>query len=325
MDKERILKEYKLVKRLRLLRYVMVPVMILLSSFVMMMCYTFVAALLHSGIRSEMTPYFPYFWLIFLFLPPVVIFWWVEENFNSFIKKRWGIWYETVGEYLKKKDFFEVEGGYSFSDLDKLAPGTLYLDDSAFFVLPYIQALCKLNAEACEEQERLLKERWGEWVLPLVFERDYPDELRNLMTSSYWLNQDLLDRRSLVELLFKFTVLEDGIRNNEWNLLIQWMIDLRFNNNYIEYFKKRYAPLRTEFDAYQRSSGASTANRSLSYLKPYYAELGLQEGATEEEIKRAYHSLAMQHHPDLPKNAGRVKECEAMMAKINLAYEKVMG
>lgn len=103
------------------------------------------------------------------------------------------------------------------------------------------------------------------------------------------------------------------------------MIDLRFNNNYIEYFKKRYAPLRTEFDAYQHSSGGSTAHRSVSYLKPYYAVLGLQEGATDEEIKRAYHELALQHHPDLPKNAGRVKECEAMMAKINLAYEKVMG
>ncbi|MCQ2225065.1 MAG: J domain-containing protein [Paludibacteraceae bacterium] len=257
-------------------------------------------------------------------IPPVVLFWWVEEKFDSLIEGRWGIRYESVGFYLKRKDYFEIEGGYSWSDIDTLAPYTLYLKDKAFFVLPYIQALCKLNAEACEEQERLLKERWGEWVLPLVFERDYSDELRSLMTSSYWRKQELQDRRELVEFLFKFTVLEDGIRNNEWNKLMQWMMDLRFNNNYIDYFKKRYASLRTEFDEYQRSS-SSSSNYSASYLKPYYSVLGLQEGATDEEIKRAYHELALQHHPDLPKNAARIEECEAMMAKINLAYEKVMG
>ncbi|MCQ2225066.1 MAG: DnaJ domain-containing protein [Paludibacteraceae bacterium] len=51
----------------------------------------------------------------------------------------------------------------------------------------------------------------------------------------------------------------------------------------------------------------------------------MQEGASDDEIKRAYHELAMQHHPDRPHNADRVKECEAMMARVNEAYEKVMG
>ena len=58
-------------------------------------------------------------------------------------------------------------------------------------------------------------------------------------------------------------------------------------------------------------------------MKAYYAILGLEENASDEEIKKAYHSLALQHHPDLPKNADRVEECEAMMAKINEAYEKI--
>ncbi|MBR5973152.1 MAG: J domain-containing protein, partial [Paludibacteraceae bacterium] len=42
-----------------------------------------------------------------------------------------------------------------------------------------------------------------------------------------------------------------------------------------------------------------------------------------EEIRRAYHELALQHHPDLPKNADRMDECEKMMMKINEAYEKL--
>ncbi|MBQ8019143.1 MAG: DnaJ domain-containing protein [Paludibacteraceae bacterium] len=48
-------------------------------------------------------------------------------------------------------------------------------------------------------------------------------------------------------------------------------------------------------------------------------------GASDEEIKRAYHNLALQHHPDLPKNADHVKESAAMMAKINEAVEKIRG
>jgi curved DNA-binding protein CbpA len=58
-------------------------------------------------------------------------------------------------------------------------------------------------------------------------------------------------------------------------------------------------------------------------LKAYFAILGLEESASDVEIKRAYHKLALQHHPDLPKNADRVEECETMMARINEAYEKI--
>ena len=50
---------------------------------------------------------------------------------------------------------------------------------------------------------------------------------------------------------------------------------------------------------------------------------GVDENASDEEIKRAYHNLALQYHPDLPKNADHVKESAAMMAKINEAYEKI--
>ena len=192
------------------------------------------------------------------------------------------------------------------------------------YILPYLQYFCRLNVGARKEQEIFLTDYYTDQIIPMVFERDYTDAQRN-EALQYWLKKELADRKDMMEILFKLTIVEDGIRNNEWNLLIQIMTQLNFNNYYIDYFKKRYAPLRTEFDAYQRSSGASAASHSFSYLKPYYAVLGLQEGATDEEIKRAYHELALQHHPDLPKNAGCVKECEAMMAKINLAYEKVMG
>lgn len=46
----------------------------------------------------------------------------------------------------------------------------------------------------------------------------------------------------------------------------------------------------------------------------YYATLGLKRGASDEEIKKAYRSLAMKHHPDRGGDEKKFKE-------INQAYE----
>jgi molecular chaperone DnaJ len=52
--------------------------------------------------------------------------------------------------------------------------------------------------------------------------------------------------------------------------------------------------------------------------KDYYEILGVQKGATEQEIKKAYKRLAMKHHPD--RNQGD-KESEAKFKEIKEAYE----
>jgi DnaJ-class molecular chaperone len=51
--------------------------------------------------------------------------------------------------------------------------------------------------------------------------------------------------------------------------------------------------------------------------------LGLEATASERDVQQAYHRLALQHHPDLPKNADRQEECVALMAKINTAYRAI--
>ncbi|MCW1301623.1 MAG: J domain-containing protein [Candidatus Parvarchaeota archaeon] len=51
-----------------------------------------------------------------------------------------------------------------------------------------------------------------------------------------------------------------------------------------------------------------------------YKVLGIKPGASEEEIKRAYKSLAKKYHPDL--NAGN-KEAEEKFKKINQAYREL--
>lgn len=52
--------------------------------------------------------------------------------------------------------------------------------------------------------------------------------------------------------------------------------------------------------------------------RDYYEVLGVQKGASEEEIKKAYKKAARENHPDLhPEN---VEECEEKMKEINEAY-----
>ncbi len=55
----------------------------------------------------------------------------------------------------------------------------------------------------------------------------------------------------------------------------------------------------------------------LAEKRDYYEVLGLQKGAGEEEIKRAYRTLAKKYHPDM--NPGD-KEAEAKFKEVNEAY-----
>ena len=51
--------------------------------------------------------------------------------------------------------------------------------------------------------------------------------------------------------------------------------------------------------------------------KSLYETLGISEGASEAEIKKAYRKLARQYHPDVNKS----HETEEKFKDINAAYE----
>jgi len=53
-------------------------------------------------------------------------------------------------------------------------------------------------------------------------------------------------------------------------------------------------------------------------MKDYYRILDVSEDASDEDIKKAFRKLALQHHPD--KNIGKEKQAEEKFKEINEAY-----
>ena len=193
--------------------------------------------------------------------------------------------------------------------------------------LPMIKQVCSLNTNARPGQVALIKEWYGveeSIINEFIFDDTLSDEDLEFY-KKYSKEMTISAKKAFVHKLFKLTIVEDGIHNDEWNLLMKIMEEMDFNHNFINYFIRRYKSLRTESENSSNNESTSTEEKSISLLKPYYDLLGLEVGASDEEVKKAYHNLALQHHPDLPKNADRVKESATMMAKINEAVEKIRG
>jgi DnaJ family protein C protein 7 len=75
--------------------------------------------------------------------------------------------------------------------------------------------------------------------------------------------------------------------------------------------------------ANKRFLDAAKMKFKISKKKDYYKILGVGTTARTEKIKKAYHELALKHHPDKYHNASesKKKEQEKIMKDINEAYD----
>lgn len=224
-------------------------------------------------------------------------------------------------QYRYRKELFLAEIGMSMKEAKRRYK---FIMKEAIYVQS-LQKICKLNPQTRSGQVEMIK-NWYKFkdtaLVEYLLNNEYNESDFNMYVGHFEI-KNFSEKKSFANLLFKLAILEDGIHNDEWEVLMKLLVDLNFDEIHIDFFKNRYGPLRTESEDSSNNESTSTGEKNINLLKPYYDLLGLEVGASDEEIKRAYHNLALQHHPDMKKNAGRTKECEEMMAKINEAVEKI--
>ena len=325
MDKNEIVRKYKWFRVLRvILRGINVVLLVVIFLITLLFIPFFIPFFLYCDdnlVTFEIIYFFVVLLLLELKLEKIRQFFNLLDRFTHHFEKKWGMTEEEIKEFISKQEEQEALRRKKREILGR---------NPVKYVFPFIRELCKLNKGAKDVQEAILSDFLSKEEVEIIF-----DDFRKLGSLEdailYWLKRSGPERLSFMHFLFKLAIVQDGIHNDEWNMLMNLIWQLRFNKFYCEAFRYRYSFLRTEFYDYERKNSTSTEDNSASTsnsstsLKPYFTLLGLEETASDEEIKRAYHNLALQHHPDMQKNADRIKECEAMMAKINEAYEKLRG
>lgn len=70
------------------------------------------------------------------------------------------------------------------------------------------------------------------------------------------------------------------------------------------------------------SSSSNSTSQSINTSQDPYSILGIERDSSYEEIRRAYHKLALKYHPDV--HSGRREEAEEKFKKIANAYEEAI-
>ncbi len=95
------------------------------------------------------------------------------------------------------------------------------------------------------------------------------------------------------------------------------------NKDFEEFFRQAGSGFQYGNNSYNSQQGNFSSFRDKS---SDYKNLGIIEGVTKEEIKKAYREKAKQHHPDKFMNATENEKIfhEKMFKEVNESYENIM-
>ncbi|TKB09404.1 DnaJ domain-containing protein [Desulforhopalus sp. IMCC35007] len=119
-------------------------------------------------------------------------------------------------------------------------------------------------------------------------------------------------RLILLELVYQVLYTKSDVPENELNIA-------RYIASYLEIPEYDQRTIEAKYRYRQQYSTDSGYDQSAKH----YATLGLQKGASPEEIKKAYRKLSMQYHPDKVRHLGDEfrKIAEEKMKEINAAHD----
>jgi DnaJ like chaperone protein len=119
-------------------------------------------------------------------------------------------------------------------------------------------------------------------------------------------------RLILLELVYQVLYTKGSVPESELDIA-------RFIARYLEISAYDQRTIEAKYQYHNRQSAA----RSGDMAAQYYAVLGLDQGASADEIKQAYRKLSMKYHPDKVRHLGDEfqKVAEEKMKEINAAYD----
>jgi len=157
------------------------------------------------------------------------------------------------------------------------------------------------------------------WVKELIKEATASNQSLNSLLEEFKRDFAYEPRLILLELIYQLLYTKTSVPENELEYARKIANFLEIPEYTQRTFEAKYR-YGSQNGSYGGAGGASTGYDESAR---HYATLGLEKGATMDEIKKAYRKLSMQYHPDKVRHLGAEfqKVAEEKMKEINTAYD----
>lgn len=177
-------------------------------------------------------------------------------------------------------------------------------------------------------------EEKGKYLLSILRDLVKPETNINIQEIGLQIkrNTDYTTRYHMVDFLFGLAMADGSFMQSENGVLRTIARTLGINGNDFNSIYYRHVGSQQNYynssnnysySGYSRNSGYS--NASSQKTPDPYKVLGIDQTATDDEVKKAYRRMAMKYHPDKVEGMGEEvkKNAEAQFREINEAYERI--